>query len=202
MDFRDLVPWSVGRSGTVLCVLGLAIASGCDAGVKEGAPAPAPLDSSPPAQWIEDAPVDAVKPVPADSSEPVVGGMRLDEEPMDSEPEGPEQPPEPPLDDLMRLPDTITDAHRDLDGRERSMAAGNLETTEKKRSAGIRVDGKAREDSVGFDPKRQHTLREAEAGVAVDVDEGTSVRGGVRAQQKDDADWAEPVPTVGIEKRF
>jgi hypothetical protein len=75
--------------------------------------------------------------------------------------------------------------------------------TEKEREAArLRVQVETRQDSAGFDPDNTRTRRRTEAGVAVEVDEKTSVRGGVRVEQEPDEEWREPVPTVGVEKRF
>lgn len=115
---------------------------------------------------------------------------------------GPDQPPPSPLDDLLRLPRSITDEHRELADDESRLGEADVGSDEARDPGRLRLEVETREDVAGFDPDRQRRNREAEAGVAIEVDESTSVRGGVRAGQQDDEDWTEPVPKVGVEKRF
>jgi len=133
-----------------------------------------PSDSAPPA---------ASKPMPA----PVSAGPVA-------------EPPLPPLEDLLRLPPSITDSHHDLESRDPSATDDGEAADPKKREGRVRVRVDSQEEPVGVDQSRSR--HRTDAGISVGVDEDTSLRGGVRVEQETDRPIEEPVPTIGIEGRF
>jgi hypothetical protein len=113
----------------------------------------------------------------------------------------PEAPPfhTPPLDDLLRLPESVTRPHADL----ALPTADPEELTEKKREeARLRIEFQRQKEADELDPDGSRTRERADAGVSVDVDGDTRLRGGVQVEKEADEDWHDPVPTVGIEGRF
>jgi hypothetical protein len=118
--------------------------------------------------------------------------------------EGPEAPPldAPPLDDLLRLPESVARAQGGKAGSEASGAQMDARTDAERKAAGLRVDVRRKKESAEYDPDGTLNRERADAGISVDVDEGASVRGGVQVEKNADEDWRDPVPTVGVEKRF
>jgi len=186
------------RSAIAVACLGVGLAAlvACDA-------SDAPIDASPAASGTEEPAAPDVVPPRAESKD----GARptpaaAESGPADVGLEGPEAPPPPPLEDLVRLPPAVTDAHRELGRRDPQRPGSELPEEQEREAARLRIEVEAREDAAGFDPKRPRKHREAEAGVAVEVGEDTRLRGGARVEQQDDREWTPPAPTVGVEKRF
>jgi hypothetical protein len=116
-------------------------------------------------------------------------------------PAGTEAPPfhTPPLDDLLRLPESVTRPHAEL----AIPTTDPDELAEKKREeARLRIEFQRHKEADELDPDGSRTRERAEAGVSVDLDGDTRLRGGVKVEKEADEDWHDPVPTVGIEGRF
>ena len=104
-----------------------------------------------------------------------------------------------PLEDLLRLPKSVTQPHTDL-GKPRSEMDGQ---SEKEREASrLRVKIRRQQESPEFDPDGSLTRERTDASVLVDVDEETSVGGGVHVVREPNGEYRDPAPTVRVEKRF
>jgi hypothetical protein len=132
--------------------------------------------------------------------------VEIQQAPVIADPEpdpiiGPEAPlvPAPPLDDLLRLPESITRSHVDAGARE---ADPEALTDEEREAARLRVEIRRQQESVEFDPNGSRVRERTDAGVSVDVGGDTRVKSGVRVEKEPDEEWRDPVPTVGVEKRF
>jgi len=114
---------------------------------------------------------------------------------------GPEAPPSemPDLDDLLRLPESVTRPHTEL----AFPKAEPEDLTEAEREeARLRIEVQRQKESAEFDTDGSRTRERADAGLSVEVGGDTRVRGGVRVEKEADQEWNDPVPTVGIEGRF
>ena len=113
----------------------------------------------------------------------------------------PEAPPEvhPPLEDLMRLPESVSRSHDDIVG---PRSALGTETEEEREAARLHVDIRRNRDAAEIDPDGSRVRERTDAGVSVDVGGDARVRGGVQVERESGEEWSDPVPSVGVEKRF
>ena len=114
---------------------------------------------------------------------------------------GPEAPPSdhPPLENLIRLPESVSRSHEDLVG---PRSALGMETEEEREAARLRVDVRRKREAADIDPEGSRVRERTDAGVSVDVGGDARVRGGVQVERESGEEWRDPVPNVGIEKRF
>lgn len=114
---------------------------------------------------------------------------------------GPEAPPadHPPLEDLIRLPESVSRSHDELVG---PRSALGLESEEEREAARLRVDVRRKRDAAEIDPEGSRVRERTDAGVSVDVGGEARVRGGVQVERESGEEWRDPVPNVAVEKRF
>jgi hypothetical protein len=121
------------------------------------------------------------------------------EEPAAAAPETPatEGPWTAPLSDLLRL----REEPAPKEPSDPLYEPGAMPSAEKgeKKSRRLQVEVDRSEESSELDP--DVSRKRTEAGVSVEVGENTRVRGGVRVEEEGE-ERDEPVPMIGIEKRF
>ncbi len=133
------------------------------------------------------------------ANEPLVSSPT---EPSDSPPvSAPEAPPpdDPPLENLMRLPESVTRSHAEL---ATPGSDSDPQAEEERKAARLRVDVRRLRDAAEIDPDGSRVRERTDAGVSVDVGGDASVRGGVQVEREPGEEWRDPVPSVGVEKRF
>lgn len=119
-------------------------------------------------------------------------------------PVGPKAPPERilPLDDLLRLPESVVRSHIESAESAESGSEPDAQTEKQREAASLRIKILRQRESAEVDPDGTLTRERTDAGVSVDVGGDTRVGGGVHVVQDPDGEFRDPVPTVGVEKRF
>jgi hypothetical protein len=133
------------------------------------------------------------------ADEPLVSPLtEPSDSPLVSGPEVP-QADQLPLADLMRLPESVTRSHADL---ATPGSDSDPQNEEERKAARLRVDVRRKRDAAEVDPDGSRVRERTDAGVSVDVGGDASVRGGVQVEREPGEEWRDPVPNVGVEKRF
>jgi len=123
---------------------------------------------------------------------------------------GPKAPPAPEvsLDDLLRLPVAVARSYsKDAEDAENLESAepgaeSDSMTDQEREAARLRIEIRRRNESAVIDPDGSLNRESTDAGVSVEVGEDTRLGGGVHVVQESDGEFRDPVPTVGVEKRF
>jgi hypothetical protein len=71
---------------------------------------------------------------------------------------------------------------------------------DKQKAPRLNIEAETRSEQSSIDPAQSRT--QTDVGVTLDADETTRVRGGVRVERESEREQGDPIPTVGIEKRF
>jgi hypothetical protein len=122
-------------------------------------------------------------------------------EPTATEAEASEPTPSmPSLEDLLRLPAPVAQA----DGVAPQLKPGKPDEGESEDEGGdpqrLHLELETRSDPAAVRPSTSRDR--TDAGVSLDVSETIRLRGGVRLEEESGTEPDDPVPTVGIEKRF
>jgi hypothetical protein len=108
--------------------------------------------------------------------------------------------PSPTLEDLLRLPASVGQ----VDGVAERLKPAKSQTDKRAEKGAedrrLRLELEKRSDPAAV--RGSTSLTRTEAGVSVEVGKTTTLRGGVRVEQESGKEAEEPVPTIGIEKRF
>lgn len=104
----------------------------------------------------------------------------------------------PSLEDLLRLPSSVVQMDPVTRRPRRPRGAGGAEKTDEQQR--VRLELEARDDAAALRPSAARSR--TDAGVSVPVAERVRLRGGVRLEEESGREPDEPMPTVGIEKRF
>jgi hypothetical protein len=105
-----------------------------------------------------------------------------------------------PLADLLRLPASPGRVDRSAERLKTPEPETDPASEPKRKESRVGVDLQTRTDGSTAQPSKSRT--QTDAGVSVGVGETTKVRGGVRVEQEAGKEREDPVPTVGIERRF
>jgi hypothetical protein len=134
---------------------------------------------------------------PVDSKEPSVDAREV----APAKILGPEAPKTRnlPLEELLRLPESVRRAHAD---EAESQMESLPQAEEEREDARLRVRVNRQRESAEFHPEGPVTRERTDAGVSVGVGDGARVGGGVHVVKEPDGEMRDPVPTVGVEKRF
>jgi hypothetical protein len=173
----------------MLLAAAIVFACGVDGGSREPDAAGPPLS-----QALAEAPAASLP--AASTAEPMTP------EPTATNPESSEQiPPMPRLEDLLRLPASMMQAEGGVE-RLKPTKPDEAQSTddEEEDPEGLRIELKTQSDRATTRPSSSRDR--TDAGVSVGVSETIRLRGGVRLEEESGREPEDPVPTVGIEKRF
>jgi hypothetical protein len=99
----------------------------------------------------------------------------------------------------MRLPASVGEVDPVTGRPVRKRETGGDEPTKEERQR-LRLELETRDDPSSVRPSAIRSR--TDAGVAVEVTEEIRLRGGVRVEEESGREAEDPMPTVGIEKRF
>lgn len=103
------------------------------------------------------------------------------------------------LDQLLRLPEATREAYRQ-DQTLPAVPEPGEPAIESPQASRVELEVESRKDEAALRPASARTSTDVQ--VSVDVGNETRLRGGLRVEQESDSELKDPVPTLGIEKRF